>query len=174
MAVDRKKRDPAKRKNIPEKIIRVTDKRNTYRPHPTKKNVVISQKGREVRVPLPDEPISAKEQRYVDEFILDFNQQRAAVAAGFPAKSAEDVGRNLRKQPNIVKAILSAIEARNERIEVKQDMVVMELAKIAFSDVTEIAAWNGFWSSFCRFCRIESPGSCLDQSCERSHYCYDR
>lgn len=91
----------------------------------------------------PGRPLSAKQARFVEEYLLDLNATQAAIRAGYSAKTAASVGfENLRK-PNIAAAIAAAQAARSKRTEITQDRVLAELAKIGFSDLRKVMTQGG-------------------------------
>lgn len=84
-----------------------------------------------------------KQERFVQEYLVDLNATAAAIRAGYSKKTAEVIGyENLRK-PQIKEAIDKAIQTRNQRLEVTQDMVIIELAKLGFFDIRKLFDENG-------------------------------
>lgn len=84
---------------------------------------------------VPDR-MTPRQELFVEHYLADpeFNGERAALKAGYSPKTAKTMASlNLRK-PHIAEAIRAALAKRAERIEITQDMVVRELAAIAFSD----------------------------------------
>ena len=78
--------------------------------------------------------LTAKQQRFVDEYLIDLNATQAAIRAGYSAKTADVIGyENLRK-PQIMEIIEQAMQKREKRTEITQDRVLEELADIAFND----------------------------------------
>lgn len=78
--------------------------------------------------------LNAKQNRFVEEYLVDLNATKAAIRAGYSERTAEVIGyENLRK-PQIQEAIQAAIEKRSERTETTQDKVVAELGKVAFAE----------------------------------------
>ena len=72
-------------------------------------------------------PLTPKQQRFVEEYLIDLNGTQAAIRAGYSPKTAkEQASENLAK-PNIQEAIQGAQSARSERTEVNQDYVVQRL-----------------------------------------------
>lgn len=49
----------------------------------------------------------------------------------------------LMQEPRIQAAIRQALNDRVQRLQVNQDNVIVELARLAFSDITKIASWDG-------------------------------
>jgi len=86
--------------------------------------------------------LTPKQERFVGEYLKDLNATQAAIRAGYSPSSASEIGyENLRK-PQIATAISEAFKARAERTRVEGDRVVLELARIGFSDIRDIASWG--------------------------------
>ena len=86
--------------------------------------------------------ISDRQRIFVKEYCVDFNITRAARAAGYAKSSASNTGTSLLRKKEIQIAIRDELQQRLDRIEISQDMVITELAKIAFSDMKFFARWN--------------------------------
>lgn len=57
-------------------------------------------------------PLTAKQQRFVEEYLVDLNATQAAIRAGYSAKTASEVGfENLRKPQ-----IAAAVEAQRAKV----------------------------------------------------------
>src|SRR5215208_4155617 len=86
--------------------------------------------------------LTPKQERFVGEYLKDLNATQAAIRAGYSPSSAAEIGyENLRK-PQMATAISEAFKARAERTRVEGDRLVLELARIGFSDIREIASWG--------------------------------
>lgn len=82
--------------------------------------------------------MTKKQKRFIEEYLIDLNATRAAIRAGYSPESAADIGcENLRK-PDIRARIEKAMAERSKRTGVNADRVVMELAKIAFANATDV------------------------------------
>lgn len=82
--------------------------------------------------------LTAKQQRFVDEYLIDLNATQAAIRAGYSPSTAKDIGcQNLAKL-NISEAIDKALAARSRRTGITQDRVLRELAKIAFVNANDV------------------------------------
>lgn len=83
-----------------------------------------------------DKPLALtpKEERFVEEYLVDCNATQAAIRAGYSEKTARAIGHELLQRPHIQDAIARAKQARSKRTEVTIDRVVRELARIAFFD----------------------------------------
>ncbi|HWQ76568.1 MAG TPA: terminase small subunit [Syntrophomonas sp.] len=78
--------------------------------------------------------LTAKQQRFVEEYLVDLNATQAAIRAGYSAKTAEVIGfENLRK-PKIQELINKAMQGRSERTEITADRVLQEYARLGFFD----------------------------------------
>ena len=71
--------------------------------------------------------MSDKQKRFVEEYLIDGNATRAAIAAGYSERTARQAGARLLTKVNIQKAIASAKAARSERVQVTQDYVISRL-----------------------------------------------
>ena len=76
-----------------------------------------------------------KQQRFVEEYLVDLNATQAAIRAGYSAKTAYAQGSRLLRNVRVAAAIREAKAARSERTQITADMVVKELAKLAFSNM---------------------------------------
>lgn len=93
-------------------------------------------------------PLSEKQHRFVEEYLIDLNATQAAIRAGYSAKTAYSVGfENLRK-PEIQKAIQEQQNKRSKRTEISQDDVIKGLMREATregegsSHSARVSAWT--------------------------------
>lgn len=88
--------------------------------------------------------LTTKQQSFVDEYLVDLNATAAAIRAGYSPKWANKFACNLLgKNRQISEAIQSALAKRTERVEITQDMVLRELARVAFADLRSIYRPDG-------------------------------
>lgn len=87
--------------------------------------------------------LTEKQQRFVDEYLIDLNATQAAIRAGYSVKTADAIGCENLTKPNIQQAIAEHMAERSRRTGVNQDRVVLELAKIAFVKMTDVVDSNG-------------------------------
>jgi phage terminase small subunit len=81
--------------------------------------------------------LTLKQERFVQEYLIEPNAKQAAIRAGYSAKTARVVGsRNITKVA-IAAAIEKAQAKRAERLELTADMVVEELRKIGFANMLD-------------------------------------
>lgn len=86
--------------------------------------------------------LTDKQEVFCKEYIIDFNATRAAKLAGYSDKTACKTGSENLQKPDIQQRIKELTKDRNERTQVTADRVVQELAKIAFSNIDDLGAWD--------------------------------
>lgn len=82
--------------------------------------------------------LTAKQQRFIVEYLIDLNAAQAAIRAGYAVKGAKDQAYQLMQRPEVVAAIKEAIEARNQRTQVDADYVLNRLTEIDQMDLLDI------------------------------------
>lgn len=92
--------------------------------------------------------LTDRQRRFVEEYLVDCNAARAAVRAGYSPKGAEKTGYRLKKVPAVRVALEAAFEVKRQGAEVDRERIIRELARIAFADISEIAAWDEQGLSF--------------------------
>jgi phage terminase small subunit len=80
-----------------------------------------------------------KQQRFVDEYLIDLNATQAAIRAGYSPRTARAIAQENLTKPDIATAIQAA---RAQRTAVTADQVVRELAAVAFSDLRNYVGWG--------------------------------
>lgn len=86
--------------------------------------------------------LTPKQQRFVDEYLVDLNATQAAIRAGYSAKTAHSVGAENLTKPEIASAIQRAKDARSKRTQITSDRVLEELGRIGFSDMRAFVEWG--------------------------------
>ena len=84
--------------------------------------------------------LNAKRQQFVDEYLVDLNATQAAIRAGYSEKTAMEQGYQLLQKTSVKEYISARTADRIERTEITQDMVLKELAIIAFSNAADYAS----------------------------------
>ena len=82
--------------------------------------------------------LTDKQQRFVDEYLIDLNATQAAIRAGYSAKTADQQGSRMLANVKVKQAIAERMAERSRRTGVNQDRVVIELAKIAFVNISDL------------------------------------
>lgn len=95
---------------------------------------------------MSDMAMSAKDKRFKDEYLIDLDVERAAVAAGFSKTVAKTKAytwvSNGKAKPELFAAIEIAKAKREKRTGITQERVLAELAKIGFADIRKAVAWG--------------------------------
>ena len=83
--------------------------------------------------------LTAKQQRFCDEYLIDLNATQAAIRAGYSKKRASEQAYQLLHKTTVQEHIAKRQRDRVERTEITQDAVLKELAIIAFSNAADYA-----------------------------------
>lgn len=59
--------------------------------------------------------MTPKQQRFVEEYLIDLNAKHAAIRAGYAARTAEQQGYQLLQHPSVAAAVADRIEQRSEQ-----------------------------------------------------------
>ncbi|MHA5056412.1 terminase small subunit [Acinetobacter schindleri] len=82
--------------------------------------------------------LTPKQQRFVEEYLIDLNATQAAIRAGYSEKTANEIGAENLAKPSIAKAIQDALKERSERVQIDADYVLKRLVEIDQMDVLDI------------------------------------
>jgi phage terminase small subunit len=87
--------------------------------------------------------LTAKQQLFIKEYLIDFNATQAAIRAGYSAKNANrQANQNLSKL-DIQNAIIETKKNRFERLEIDSDYVLKRLIEIDQLDIGDIVYDDG-------------------------------
>ena len=84
--------------------------------------------------------LTAKQQMFVKEYLVDLNATQAAIRAGYSEKTAQQIGADNLSKLVISDAIQEAMDARAQRIDITADAILQELAKIGFGNIRNLYA----------------------------------
>lgn len=84
-----------------------------------------------------------RQQRFVEEYLLDLNATQAAIRAGYSAKTAYSQGERLLKHAEVQRAILEAKTARSEKTGVDATWLLDRLATESVADIADLYADDG-------------------------------
>ena len=87
-----------------------------------------------------EKDLTPKQKRFCEEYIKDCNATQAYLRAGYRGSTgtAEVESHKLLRNPKIQAYIQQIQKARSSRTEIDADRVLLELAKIAFSDIKNV------------------------------------
>lgn len=80
--------------------------------------------------------LNARQRTFVTEYVVGKDAHKAALAAGYSAKTAGVTGAKMVRIPKVAQAIETALKKLEVRSEITQTRVLNELALLVFSDVT--------------------------------------
>lgn len=83
--------------------------------------------------------LTPKQECFCNEYLKDLNGRQAAIRAGYSEKTADQQAARLLANVKVQKYLQKRKQDRIERTEITQDMVLFELANIAFSNVADYA-----------------------------------
>lgn len=83
--------------------------------------------------------LTAKQQRFVVEYLVDLNATQAAIRAGFSARRAREYAYQLMQRADVAEAIQSARTDLSERTKITQEKVLERLWMIATADPNELS-----------------------------------
>ncbi len=75
-------------------------------------------------------PLNHRQQRFVEEFIVDLNCTQAAVRAGYSVKTAKQIGSRLLTHVDVALAIEKKKAELSERVGVTQEWVIEKLQAV--------------------------------------------
>lgn len=87
---------------------------------------------------MAEKKLTAKQQRFCDEYLIDLNATQAAIRAGYSVKTANEQGSQLLAKLSIQEVIGKEMAERSRRTGINQDRVVLELAKLAFVNIADV------------------------------------
>lgn len=87
--------------------------------------------------PVPDKPLTLKQQRFVNEYLVDLNATRAYIRAGYSARGAHKLSARLMAHDGVRAALMKAVEAQSKRTGITADVILGELLLMARSDLAE-------------------------------------
>lgn len=85
-----------------------------------------------------DRPLNEKQRKFCAEYMIDMNGKQAAIRAGYSEKAATSTASDLLTYANVQNYMAELREQQQKRTNVTADMVINELAKMAFGNVRNI------------------------------------
>lgn len=82
--------------------------------------------------------LTRKQQRFIDEYLVDLNATQAAIRAGYSPHTAKEIGSENLSKPHIRARIDQTLAERSRRTGINADRVLMELARIALVNPTDL------------------------------------
>jgi phage terminase small subunit len=79
------------------------------------------------------EQLTLQQQRFCDEYLVSFNAVKAAIKAGYSENTARKC--ELLHLPKVQAYLQAGMQRTSERLEITHDMILRELAKVAFANM---------------------------------------
>lgn len=74
--------------------------------------------------------MTPKQQRFVEEYLIDLNATQAAIRAGYSVKTAGQIGEENLKKPEIAEAVAERIEKRSEQTGIDAAWVLQKAVEL--------------------------------------------
>lgn len=87
--------------------------------------------------------LTDKQRRFCEEYLIDLNATQAAIRAGYSEDTAGSIGWENLKKPEIQEYISRLQKKLSNKLEIKQERVLKEFARIAFADIRKYYDENG-------------------------------
>ena len=87
--------------------------------------------------------LTPKQQKFVEEYLIDLNATQAAIRAGYSELTAGSIGHENLKKPEIQAALTEARARLAEKTEITPERVLKEYGRIAFLDVRKTFDLDG-------------------------------
>lgn len=87
--------------------------------------------------------LTAKQRRFVDEYLIDLNATQAAMRVGSPEASARVMGPRWLSKVAVQGAVAERLRERSRRTDITATRVLEEIAYVAFSDLGEAFERDG-------------------------------
>lgn len=78
-----------------------------------------------------EKKLTLKQERFVQEYLIDLNATRAAIRAGYSENTAGEIGYENLKKPQIKEALQGAMDDRAKKLELSQEWVLQRLKNIS-------------------------------------------
>lgn len=82
--------------------------------------------------------LTPKQQRFVEEYLKDLNATRAAVRAGYSARTADRIAHETLRKPAVADAVAERMRARSEKVGADSEWVLRRLIAEAEADLADL------------------------------------
>ena len=91
-----------------------------------------------------DGKLTAKEAKFVEEYLIDLNASAAARRAGYSVKTSNRTGPENLSKPHIQKALTFARQELSAKSGITPEMVIQGFADLAFADLADCYDESGY------------------------------
>jgi phage terminase small subunit len=82
--------------------------------------------------------VSAKQERFCEEYLVDFNATKAAIRSGYSSKSASALGYQLLHHPSLQPVLIEKLKAQSIRLGIDADTMLKFLYEVASFEIGEL------------------------------------
>ena len=87
--------------------------------------------------------LTPKQQRFVEEYLIDLNATQAAIRAGYSERTARQTGQENLSKPVIAEAIGRARAERSEKTKIDAAWLLTRLAEESLADIADLYTESG-------------------------------
>lgn len=91
----------------------------------------------------PNGELTPRQRKFVDAYLINGNGAQAAIQAGYSRGSAKVTASRLLTDANVQAALQQAQQEAARSAGVTHARIIQELAKLAFTDITQVVSWKG-------------------------------
>jgi hypothetical protein len=91
----------------------------------------------------PAANLGPRQERFVEEYIVDLRAKQADIRAGYSPKTAEAQGARLLSNVKVQRVIAARMAERSQRTEVAADRTLLNIARLAFSNLRRLFHEDG-------------------------------
>lgn len=84
-----------------------------------------------------DQLLNDRQRRFALEYLIDRNGKQAAIRAGYSAKTAEQQGSKLLRNPKVLSIVGAAMDKQEKKLGLEGDRVIEELMRLAFVNLKD-------------------------------------
>lgn len=110
---------------------------------------------------MGDKKLTAKQELFCKEYIIDKNAKQSAIRAGYSKKTAHVTGTQILANPSIKKRIAKLMEPTIKKLDLTAEMVLGEMKSLAFSNIDDFFDDNGYLKQWSQITRDQK--ACLAQ-----------
>jgi phage terminase small subunit len=89
---------------------------------------------------VPQLKLTAKQRAFIDHYVVTKNATRSAILAGYSKKTADTIGKENLRKPQIKKEIETRLAQTAERVKVTGDQVLNELRAIGMFRLSDVVS----------------------------------
>ncbi len=87
--------------------------------------------------------LTPKQQRFAEEYLIDLNATQAAIRAGYSKRTAEKIGSENLRKPEVAEKIQLQMQERGARTGITADRVLKEIERLAMFDPADLIKITG-------------------------------